>query len=110
MIDRGELNKLLGALNLQMHNDSRAWFGPEASDNTVIYVLGLVGESGEAADVYKKYLRGSLSFESMKEQIAVELIDVFIYWIHLVHMLDVNVEDVYKAKRMFNEQRFGDAR
>ena len=61
-------------------------------------VLGLVGESGEAADKFKKILRdkgGQISLEDRKE-IAKELGDVLWYVSSLAMYLDLPLSEVAK--------------
>jgi NTP pyrophosphatase (non-canonical NTP hydrolase) len=89
-----------------MRADTIRWFGEEVHDNPGIQILGLVGESGEVADCYKKYLRGSKDLAATKVHMAEELIDVFYYWVHLVELVGVDVFKEYIRKRDKNEGRF----
>jgi len=87
----------------EMQADSVMWFGEV--DLTAM-VLGLVGESGEVADQLKKHIRGSKTYDQMREKIIVELIDVFHYWCLLVGYFDIDVDEVYRKKREFNLERY----
>ena len=89
----------------EMEEDSYRWFGDHARDLSTL-VLGLVGESGECADVLKKWMRGSLTEEQMIPELKTEIIDVFHYWCLLVGLLGIDVEEIYRAKREFNERRY----
>src|SRR3954453_20896465 len=101
------MNPLFDALKKEMTEDTVNWFGQEVSDNVIIMILGLVGEAGEVADCYKKYLRGTKSRDTMLKEIREEMFDVLYYWTHIAELLDVNVFKEYEAKRSKNEERFG---
>jgi len=91
----------------QMRDDSVRWFGDGMQNNLTVMVLGLIGEAGEVADLLKKIQRGSKTLDEAKPLLAEELVDVFHYWLLLVGMLGINVNEVYAEKRAFNERRFG---
>jgi NTP pyrophosphatase (non-canonical NTP hydrolase) len=92
----------------EMERDSNRWFDYEDGEHQLrTFVLGLCGESGEVADLLKKYIRGSKTFDEMKDLMEVELIDVFHYWCLLIGLLGVDVEVVYRKKRKVNVARFG---
>lgn len=99
----------LDALLVQMQEDSIRWFGEETPKNLTLHVLGLVGESGEVADILKKITRGSVDFNTpgIMEHLRTELIDVFIYLVMLFGATRTNVLEEYEKKRAYNEQRFG---
>ena len=97
-----------GAMLKQMREDSDAWFGENTHTNLTIMTLGLVGESGEVADIVKKLGRGSLTLEEAAGLIAEELIDVLHYWLMLIGMFGVDIQAVYNKKREYNVARFGD--
>lgn len=61
-------------------------------------ILGLVGESGEVAEKFKKIIRnqGGKISESDKNELAKELGDVLWYCSVLARYLDTNLEDVAK--------------
>lgn len=90
----------------QMQEDSVRWFPLDQYDALMVYTLGLVGESGEVADIVKKFVRGSISAEECKATIAVELIDVFHYWCMLIGLFEIDVTAVYDKKREVNIARF----
>lgn len=90
--------------------NSERWF-PDAyvtpEQALITNLLGICGEAGEMADVWKKKVRGSLDrFEAM-EQLVEESIDLMHYLFQFWYYFDVDVEAVYKAKTEFNEKRFG---
>jgi NTP pyrophosphatase (non-canonical NTP hydrolase) len=92
----------------QMRKDSDDWFGEGTSTNLTVMTLGLVGESGEVADIVKKLQRGSLTMAEAATGLAEELVDVLHYWMMLIGMLGVDVMTVYEKKREYNVARFGD--
>lgn len=62
-------------------------------------ILGLVGESGEVAEKFKKIIRdsdGRLSSED-KQQIVKELGDIVWYVNSIAHLLDSNLEEVMQG-------------
>lgn len=93
-----------------MISNSDRWF-PNAYETLAsqvqVNVLGIAGEAGEVADVYKKFVRGSLTEEQMNEQLAEECIDLMHYLFQLLHVLDVDIAQAYIDKSAFNEERFG---
>jgi NTP pyrophosphatase (non-canonical NTP hydrolase) len=90
----------------QMKADSDRWFGPGTSENLVLMVLGIVGESGEVADIVKKVMRGSLTMEEATPKMKEEMIDILHYWLMVAGMLGIDIGMEYSKKRMFNEVRF----
>ena len=90
--------------------NEKVWRGKEdaraGNDKDVaICALGLAGESGEVVEHFKKYFRDDKEYFGKKE-VALELGDVFYYWIRLVQaagfsfeeILEMNV-DKLKAKK-----------
>jgi NTP pyrophosphatase (non-canonical NTP hydrolase) len=92
----------------QCGKDSHRWF-PKTADDLGFMTLAMVGEAGEVANVVKKVLRGSLDLKnaSAKNQLTMEIADVFIYLMDLCDLLGIDIEKAYNMKRMENEQRFG---
>lgn len=68
--------------------------------------LALAGEVGEAANDIKKWSRGSITRDEVEERLASELPDILIYLVMLAHEANVDLEEAYKEKKAFNEQRF----
>jgi len=89
----------------QMRADSYRWFDYDGNELPA-WILGLCGESGEVADLYKKHLRGTKTHEEFEIRLAEELIDVFHYWCLLIGFFEIDVEEVYRKKREHNERRF----
>jgi NTP pyrophosphatase (non-canonical NTP hydrolase) len=78
-------------------------------------VVGLVGEVGEFANILKKLaliLQSSRAhdtshlFETSKIQLSEELIDVLIYLMRIAAYLHMDIEQEYRAKLKFNEERY----
>jgi NTP pyrophosphatase (non-canonical NTP hydrolase) len=94
----------------QCGKDSHRWF-PKTADDLGFMTLAMVGEAGEVANVVKKILRGSLSLKDAKtkNELTMEIADVFIYLMDLCDMLGIDIEKAYSIKRIENEQRFGAA-
>jgi NTP pyrophosphatase (non-canonical NTP hydrolase) len=92
----------------QCGKDSHRWF-PKTADDIGFMTLAMVGEAGEVANVVKKILRGSLFLKDAKTKndLAMEITDVFIYLMDLCDLLGIDIERAYNMKRMENEQRFG---
>jgi len=89
----------------EMQEDSQRWFPGHGLDLTVL-CLGLAGEAGEVADLMKKFLRGSKSWDEVQPKMEVEIIDVFHYWCLLVGALNIDVDAVYRKKREHNIARY----
>lgn len=70
--------------------------GKDAKDELIHLVLGLVGESGEIAEKFKKWVRDQDSDESKidRDDIAKELGDVMWYVAVLADYLDIQLDDV----------------
>jgi NTP pyrophosphatase (non-canonical NTP hydrolase) len=99
---------ILAVIAQQCSNDSHAWF-PDNADDLVFQVLALAGEVGELANEVKKWARGSVSEEQMKERARDEATDVLIYLMCIFAELDIDPLEAYRAKRRVNELRFGPA-
>ena len=57
-------------------------------------VLGICGESGEVAEVYKKYLRGDYINTVMIDKIKKELGDVLFYVATLAYELEISLQEI----------------
>lgn len=91
------------------HSSNFKWSEKITQDNieTLEYLLlCMVGEFGEASNLVKKIVRGDYNLNEVKEELAEEVIDMFIYVIKLIYQLDIDVEKVYLKKLKKNEQRF----
>jgi NTP pyrophosphatase (non-canonical NTP hydrolase) len=91
----------------QIMEDEQRWFGQEALENLTLQTLGLVGESGEFAEIIKKVTRGDFSLEVKLDDLKEELIDVLYYWLHIAALLQMDIVEEYFAKRAINDRRFG---
>ena len=67
------------------------------TDPVTVPLLGLAGEAGSLATVYKKRLRDGPGFEQGKQQLREELGDLLWYIAALAHRLDLSLEDVAAA-------------
>jgi NTP pyrophosphatase (non-canonical NTP hydrolase) len=92
----------------QCIEDSSEWF-PKASHDLSFLALCLGGETGEFQNKVKKVWRGSASLAEMYPGLKDEAIDIFIYLCNIAAVLDFDLEEEYRAKRAFNQQRFGSA-
>jgi NTP pyrophosphatase (non-canonical NTP hydrolase) len=92
----------------QCGQDSKRWF-PKTANDIGFMTLAMVGEAGEVANVVKKILRGSLDLKDAKtrNQLTMEIADVFVYLMNLCDLLGIDIEKAYNIKRLENEQRFG---
>ncbi|MFI5882042.1 nucleoside triphosphate pyrophosphohydrolase family protein [Streptomyces sp. NPDC051554] len=66
-------------------------------DPAIVPLLGLAGEAGSLATVYKKRLRDGPGYEQGKQQLREELGDLLWYVAALAHRLDLSLEDVAAA-------------
>lgn len=93
-------------LQKQCLEDSERWF-PSVSSDLALVTLALCGEAGELANVVKKFERGSIPYVDAHYDISLELADVFIYLLNVAEILNIDLEEEYRSKRRFNEERFG---
>jgi NTP pyrophosphatase (non-canonical NTP hydrolase) len=87
--------------------DSKKYF-PDVSKSLSYLVLCLCGESGELANIVKKIERGDKSVEQDFDALESEVADIFIYLLCIVDTLRIDLYQVYKTKREFNNERFID--
>lgn len=66
----------------------------------------LIGEVGEFCNVLKKVVRGDLSLNDAKPDLAEELTDSFIYLIKIANQFGVDLEAEFLAKVEKNKIRF----
>jgi NTP pyrophosphatase (non-canonical NTP hydrolase) len=85
--------------------DSEEWW-PSARSDFAYKFLCLAGETGEACNVWKKHLRGSINESTAVELLKGELADVLTYLCELAGQLGIDLEEAYKVKREFNAERF----
>jgi NTP pyrophosphatase (non-canonical NTP hydrolase) len=69
----------------------------EGTDPVTVPLLGLAGEAGSVATVYKKMLRDGAAFEQGKGQLRDELGDVLWYVAALAHQFDLSLDDIAVA-------------
>lgn len=85
--------------------DSNRWF-PGKVQNILHHTVALCGEVGECANLVKKQDRGSITMRELQEQLGPELVDVLVYIFNCAAVMDIDLEDEYNKKRVFNEKRF----
>lgn len=99
----------LSELALQCVQDSEKWFGDMASSKDIVHMaLAYAGEVGEFCNIVKKIQRGSLNPNDAKVRfdLAMELVDGFIYMLNLAGMLQIDLDKAYQVKRADNNRRF----
>lgn len=110
MSEEIELNTIEDFQEHMIANGKR-WF-PNAFETPEQQILtnlmGIFGEAGEMADVYKKYLRGSLDSDEATNLLIEESIDLMHYLFQFWYVNDVDFKREYLAKTQFNEERFGE--
>lgn len=93
---------------IEAHLDSLSWFPGTARDLPHL-VLALCGETGEVANMIKKFERGSQEFDAAaKLELAEEIADVFTYLCCIAGVLNIDLEKVYQLKRSKNIERWGE--
>ncbi|WP_369045766.1 hypothetical protein [Sinomonas sp. P10A9] len=73
-------------------------------------VLSLAGESGEVANLVKKFDRGDFDFERLMNELPGELADVAIYLIKIAYQSGIDLERAVVDKISQNERRFAEGR
>lgn len=78
------------------------------------FIIGLVGECGELANIMKKYLRWKLGWkgnylteEQFIEELKGELADIEIYQSLVAGKFNLNIEELVREKQKINRKRFG---
>lgn len=101
----------LSLMAKQARHNSERWFvdlhARSAETVRLHYVLGLAGEAGEVANLFKKIHTGKRSLEQSQDDIAGELADVFTYLLLLADECRVDLLDAFEAKQAICEQRWG---
>lgn len=77
-------------------------------------LVGLLGEVGEFANLIKKARREADAFpnetkahlDAAQEHLKEELTDVLIYVFRLASLLNIDLENAYHDKLLFNEERY----
>lgn len=91
------------------HGGAFSWDSRITEDNLEILeflMISLMGEVGETANLIKKIIRGDFSLDEKRNEIANEIVDVFIYLIKISYQLDIDLEVSYKEKMEKNKERF----
>lgn len=99
----------------QCVEDSWRWFPDSRAQSPENQVLCMAGELGEVANIIKKVVRKSLSWDEVlnsanTQYLPEEIVDVQIYLCNLMgnqRFKDVDWQAVWEKKRAFNEERFG---
>lgn len=99
----------LGDMIQQCTEDSVQWF-PNMKQDPAFLTLCLAGEVGETANLIKKVVRGSVTWdEAIVAGLPEEIIDILVYLCNLMGhetFKDIDWEEVWNSKRTINEARF----
>ena len=82
-------------------SQSVAFFGGAKSWTTAEWMMALVGEVGELANILKRVQRGDFNFAGARANCARELADIMAYLDLLAHKLEIDLGQATKQK--FNE-------
>jgi NTP pyrophosphatase (non-canonical NTP hydrolase) len=105
----------------EAHQDSIRWF-PHKANDPVFILLALAGEVGEAANLLKKYERGSKTWVEIEDDLVEEIIDVQTYLNGLMGAINeqrrwlargkdaIDWDAAYDKKRDENNKRFSPLR
>jgi NTP pyrophosphatase (non-canonical NTP hydrolase) len=101
----------IASLTQEMRANSERWF-PQIHDGSLdlmqFYTLGLIGETGEVANVIKKMIRQAGEGDvALYAGLATELADVFTYLLLLAQECGVDLVQEYRLKAAVNEERWG---
>jgi len=96
---------LLVQIAAQCRDDAERWFA--LTDDLTNSLMGVMGELSECIEYWKKVRRGTHTLEQVKDGLAEEVTDVFIYLMNIAGILRMDLEQTYKQKRELNEKRFG---
>lgn len=82
----------------QSRAESTAIYPGQGEDSGLTYaILGLIGESGELANHWKKYFRDGLELEDIRKRIAAELGDVLWYVANASTELGYSLDEIAQA-------------
>jgi NTP pyrophosphatase (non-canonical NTP hydrolase) len=87
--------------------DSKRWF-PD-TQSVEFMTLAMCGEAGEVANLVKKFARGSISEDRLREMVPEEIIDVLVYLCNIMGLPifeGIDWEAIWLNKRLYNESRF----
>ncbi|MDD3102570.1 MAG: MazG nucleotide pyrophosphohydrolase domain-containing protein [Patescibacteria group bacterium] len=93
----------------EKHKGAFSWHQKINSENIHILeylIIGLIGEVGELANIIKKIRRGDLTYSEHKDDIAEEIVDVFIYLLKMAYQNDIDIEQEFLRKLEKNKRRF----
>lgn len=101
----------LDQIGQQCVKDSARWFpqvGGSIDQDIFFHTAAAMGELGEALNLIKKVVRGSLTYDEIDLRFREELADTFTYFMNVVGTIGLDIEAEYLRKRDINEKRFGD--
>lgn len=75
-------------------------------DVLAFLLISIQGELGEASNLFKKVLRGDYNFSDIKDDLKIEIVDIFIYILKLINQLDIDIEKEYIKKKEKNQIKF----
>ena len=66
----------------------------DRKENIYLWALGVAGESGEIAEIVKRFARGDYDLAEKKDTLAKEIGDVLWYLSQLARELDLDLEQI----------------
>lgn len=95
----------LRAIQNQEAIDSSHYF-PNMEQGVLYLATALAGEVGEFCNDAKKWARGSITKEELKERSTGELADILIYLVMCADHLEIDLEQAWEAKKRYNNERY----
>lgn len=87
------------------HKDSPHYWPQHETGHEYLGIC-LAGEVGEVCNELKKFSRGDYTKDETARLIFAELADILIYLVMLAQYFGISLEEAYKVKKEWNEQRF----
>src|SRR5262249_36807696 len=104
---RSAVNVSLGLNEYQIAAQKTDLTGQSQEDAILVSVLGIAGESGDLATLFKKRLRDGDSFTVYPEQCAEELGDILWYVSNVSTKLGFTLEEIAKRNLAKTKSRWG---
>lgn len=87
-------------------SDSTHYF-PSVPSKALEYLgVALAGEVGEVCNEIKKWSREDFGLGELIRRLEGELPDVLIYLVMLAEELGIELEDAYRRKKAYNDERY----
>lgn len=85
--------------------DTKSYF-PNHTETLDYLAIAMAGEVGEVCNIIKKFDRGSINGELLREELSKELPDILIYLVMLAEKVGIDLQQAWINKKEYNDSRF----